>query len=186
MSAVTPAPVVERACGHGENHLKAGGRQTLRRTHVETTGDILKATGVFTLDRISHVMCLCCHKIKVAVIYKCIHVEYTKTDHSESCVCSILVILFPVRTAAVKHARCVFKTRLNSSDICSFTMSQHIVNVLIRAAQWACRQLSERRRLKGHERRDKPGVTGPVDAVSEEQIQTCLRFVGRWAPSRFQ
>lgn len=59
-------------------------------------------------------------------------------------------------------------------------MSQHIVNVLIREAQWACRQRSERQRLKGHERQDKPGVAGGVDAESQEQIQACLQFVRRW------
>lgn len=93
--------------------------------------------------------------------------------------CSISVTFCPMSTAAVKHARCVFKTCINSSDICSFNMSQHIVNVLIRAPQWACRQLSERQRLKGHERQDKPGTTGRMDAESKEQIQTCLQFMRR-------
>lgn len=49
----------------------------------------------------------------------------------------IHVILVPMRAAAVEHTRRVFKTCVNTSDMSSFNMSQHMcVNVLIKGGGW--------------------------------------------------
>lgn len=42
------------------------------------------------------------------------------------CFITSIVILVPMRTAAVEHTRRVFKTCVNTSDTSSFNMSQHV------------------------------------------------------------